>query len=125
LEKLSTIFSKSGKKKVAYPDTNCRTFSIIISMVSRDIRESEIEQGAFWVSVAKDTVVATINANNPVKDIIYSKGVTRAQLEDIFTHIYNDRTYKTWGQLVGNESISNERIGFLGRYHFIKNVHEN
>ena len=59
--------------------------TVDIGMVSRDIRDSEIDQGAFWVSVAKDTVVATINANNPVKDIIYSQGVNRSQLEDIFT----------------------------------------
>jgi phosphate transport system substrate-binding protein len=84
--------------------------SVDIGMVSRDIRDSEISQGAFWVSVAKDTVVATMNANNPVKDILYSKGVNRSQLEDIFTQTYAERTIKTWGQLVGNESASNQRI---------------
>lgn len=81
-----------------------------IGMVSREIRDSEIEQGAFWVSVAKDTVVATMNADNPVKDIIYLQGVTRAQLEDVFTNTYNDRTIKTWGQFVGDESLNNQRI---------------
>lgn len=84
--------------------------TVDIGMVSRDIRDSEIKQGAFWVSVAKDTVVATINSNNPIKDLIYSQGVTRSQLEDIFTHTYNDRTLKTWGQLVGNNSLSDQRI---------------
>lgn len=84
--------------------------TVDIGMVSRDIRQSEIDQGAFWVSVARDTVVATMNANNPVKDIIYSKGVNRSQLEDIFTNAYNDRTIKTWGQLVGNASVSGQRI---------------
>ena len=84
--------------------------TVDIGMVSREIRDSEIEQGAFWVSVAKDTVVATMNANNPVKDIIYSQGVTQSQLENIFTNTYNARTIKTWGQLVGNASISDQRI---------------
>jgi len=84
--------------------------TVDIGMVSRDIRDSEISQGAFWVSVARDTVVATMNANNPVKNLIYSQGVTRAQLEDIFTHTYSDRTIKTWGQLVRNDSISDARI---------------
>ena len=84
--------------------------AVDIGMVSRNIRESEIEQGAFWVSVAKDTVVATINANNPVKNLIYLKGVKKSQLEDIFTNKYNDRTIKTWGQLIENESVNNQRI---------------
>jgi len=84
--------------------------TVDIGMVSREIRDSEIEQGAFWVSVAKDTVVATMNADNPVKDIIYSQGVTQSQLENIFTNTYNARTIKTWGQLVGNASISDQRI---------------
>jgi len=81
-----------------------------IGMVSREIRDSEIDQGAFWVSVAKDTVVATMNVNNPVKNQIYSLGVTRAQLEDIFTKKYEDRTIKTWGQLVGEPTLSTNRI---------------
>lgn len=77
-----------------------------IGMVSRDIRKEEISQGAFWVSVARDAVVATINENNPVKDIILSKGLTREQLEEIFI----SRGFKTWGQLVGNESITSNIV---------------
>jgi phosphate transport system substrate-binding protein len=55
-----------------------------VGMVSRAINSSEISQGAFWVSVAKDAVVATMNADNPVKNILLTRGVTKQQFKDIF-----------------------------------------
>jgi len=77
-----------------------------IGMVSREIYITEIEQGAFWVSVAKDAVVATINADNPVIDAILAKGVTKQQFKDIFI----TRSITTWGQLVGNENITDKIV---------------
>jgi ABC-type phosphate transport system substrate-binding protein len=55
-----------------------------IGMVSRDIYPSEIEQGAFWVSVCKDAVVATVNEDNPVLDELLLKGMTRQTFADIW-----------------------------------------
>jgi phosphate transport system substrate-binding protein len=69
-----------------------------IGMVSRDIRQEEIDKGAFGVSVAKDAVVCTINAENPVIDKLNARGVTREELEKIFI----TREIKTWGELVGD-----------------------
>jgi phosphate transport system substrate-binding protein len=77
-----------------------------IGMVSRAVNNSEISQGAFWVSVAKDAVIATMNANNPVKDILLVKGVTKQQFKDIFI----TGNISTWGQLVGNENITDKII---------------
>jgi len=77
-----------------------------IGMVSREIHQSEIDQGAFWVSVVKDAVVATINAKNPVIDTILSTGLTRQQFKDIFV----TGTIKTWGQLIGDERITQNII---------------
>jgi phosphate transport system substrate-binding protein len=77
-----------------------------IGMVSREINNTEIEQGAFWVSVVKDAVVATINSDNPVLEEILEKGVTKQQFKDIFI----TRNITTWGQLVGNESLSDDPI---------------
>jgi len=77
-----------------------------IGMVSREINQSEIQKGAFWVSVTKDAVVATINAENPVITTIMTTGITRQQ----FTEIFINRTIKTWGQLVGNASITDPII---------------
>ncbi|MEM0492550.1 MAG: PstS family phosphate ABC transporter substrate-binding protein [Candidatus Thermoplasmatota archaeon] len=73
-----------------------------IGMVSREIHDSEIEQGAFWVSVVKDAVVATINSQNPVVDIILSRGVTKEE----FKRIFIDRSVTTWGELVGDANIT-------------------
>ena len=75
---------------------------IDIGMVSREINQSEIQKGAFWVSVTKDAVVATINAENPVISIIMTTGITKQQFKDIFI----TRNITTWGQLVGNASIT-------------------
>jgi len=77
-----------------------------IGMVSRAVNNSEISQGAFWVSVAKDAVIATMNADNPVKDILLVKGVTKQQFKDIFI----TGNISTWGQLVGNENITDKII---------------
>lgn len=80
-----------------------------IGMVSREIHQSEIDQGAFWVSVVKDAVVATINADNPVIDTILSTGLTRQQFKDIFI----TGTIKTWGQLVGDENVTQNIIVYI------------
>lgn len=69
-----------------------------IGMVSREIYEEEIKQGIFWISVAKDAVVATINSKNPVIGEILTKGITKQQFIDIFI----TRNIKTWGQLIGD-----------------------
>lgn len=74
-----------------------------IGMVSREIYETEINQGVFWVSVVKDAVVPTINENNPVYETLRQTGVTRQQFEDIFI----TKKIKTWGQLVGDTTITN------------------
>jgi len=77
-----------------------------IGMVSRAVNNSEISQGAFWVSVAKDAVVATMNSENPVKNIILAKGVTKQQFKDIFI----TGNISTWGQLVGDANITDKII---------------
>jgi phosphate transport system substrate-binding protein len=77
-----------------------------IGMVSRAVDTSEISQGAFWISVAKDAVVATMNNNNPVKDIILARGVTKQQFKDIFI----TGNISTWGELVGDANITDKII---------------
>jgi len=77
-----------------------------IGMVSRAVNNSEIQQGAFWVSVAKDAVVATMNSDNPVKNIILSRGVTKQQFKDIFI----TGNISTWGQLVNDSNITDKII---------------
>ena len=76
-----------------------------IGMVSREIYQAEIDQGVFWVSVAKDAVVATINSENPVVDTLLEQGVTKQQFEGIFL----SREIQTWGELV-NSTEHDKRI---------------
>jgi phosphate transport system substrate-binding protein len=75
-----------------------------IGMVSREIYQVEIDQGVFWVSVAKDAVVATINSENPVVDALLEQGVTKQQLERIFI----SRELETWGEVIGNTAHSDQ-----------------
>ena len=71
--------------------------AVDIGMVSRPIFEAEIERGAFWVAAAKDAVVATANAENPVVEPLLARGITREVGEGIW--VTGDIT--TWGQVVG------------------------
>ncbi len=72
--------------------------AVDIGMVSRPVFDEEIQKGAFGVAVAKDAVLATVNAANPVLEQLLSQGITRATIEGIW--ITGNVT--TWGQAVGN-----------------------
>lgn len=78
------------------------TGAVDLGMVSREIYPEEIDKGAFWVSVTKDAVFPTINANNPVLEKIYQTGITRDKLIKIFI----TGQFTTWGQIVDSEEIS-------------------
>jgi phosphate transport system substrate-binding protein len=71
-----------------------------IGMVSREIYQEEINQGIFWVSVAIDAVVITINSNNPALSKILERGVTQEE----FIQIFITRKITTWQQLCNTSS---------------------
>jgi phosphate transport system substrate-binding protein len=71
-----------------------------IGMVSRKIHPSEIEKGAWWVSVVKDAVVPTLNAHNPYRSILNSRGISRQE----FIAICITGKIKTWGEVLGTEA---------------------
>ena len=70
--------------------------AVDIGMVSRPIFAGEIEKGAFWVAVAKDAVVATVNGQNPVLLELLDRGITRSTAEGIWI----SGEVGTWGQVV-------------------------
>jgi phosphate transport system substrate-binding protein len=72
-----------------------------IGMVSREVRPVEAAKGAIYVSVAKDAVVPTINADNPVREKLITRGVTREE----FVKVFITREIKTWGELVGDGEV--------------------
>ncbi len=80
-----------------------------IAMCSRPVREEEIQQGAFYLSVTKDAVIATINSENPVLHEINEQGLSKDDLEAVFM-----KKITHWGELVGKK-IENDHIIVLGR----------
>jgi phosphate transport system substrate-binding protein len=73
-----------------------------IGMVSREVYPEETEKGAFWVSVAKDAVFATINEGNPVREDLRKQGVSQEMLMGIFVR----GQITTWGQVVGRPEVT-------------------
>ena len=55
-----------------------------IAMVSRDVTPVEVEQGAWYLGVAKDAVVPTFNTQNPFAEIIIRQGLKQEHFEKIF-----------------------------------------
>jgi len=71
-----------------------------LGMVSREVKQEEIDKGAWYVAVSKDAVVPTINANNPYVNDILKRGLTNQE----FTDLWITGKIKTWGQLLNNGS---------------------
>jgi phosphate transport system substrate-binding protein len=76
--------------------------AVDIGMVSREIYPEEVDKGAFWVSVTKDAVLATINDRNPVQEELYAQGVSR----ETFVGIFVTGQITTWGQVVGKPEVT-------------------
>jgi len=73
-----------------------------IGMISRDITQQEVDQGAFYVAVTEGAVVATISDGNPVLNTILQHGLTKQMLFDIFVA----GNVTTWGQAVGMPDVT-------------------
>lgn len=73
-----------------------------LGMFSREISDVEKAKGVWWVSVTKDAVLPTINANSPVLDNVKECGITRQEFIDIFI----TRKIKTWDKWLGNKTLN-------------------
>jgi len=78
--------------------------AVDIGMISRAIKPEEESQGAYWVAVTKDAVLPIISADNPVKEQLQTKGITK----EVFGKIFVTQEIKTWGEVVGDPSITDE-----------------
>ena len=78
--------------------------AVDIGMISRSIKDEEAAQGIFWVSVTKDAVFPIIKAENPVAAQILEKGIT----QEIFAKIYITGEITTWGEVIGDPTITDE-----------------
>ena len=79
-----------------------------IAMMGRQPEPEEEEQGLFAVPMLIDTVVGTVNVENPVLDELQSNGLTREDLEAVFT-----KEVTNWGELV--DADVDEDIVVYGR----------
>ena len=64
-------------------------------MISREIKPAEVEMGAWFIAVARDAVVPTINPENPLYPEVQKRGMTREQLYKIFV----TREISKWNQV--------------------------
>lgn len=71
-----------------------------MGMFSKEISPEELAKGAWGIPVAKDAVVPTISSANPEIKDIKAKGMSRAELHDIFI----TGKITTWGQALGTSS---------------------
>jgi phosphate transport system substrate-binding protein len=77
--------------------------AVDIGMVSREIHQEEIAQGAWWVAVTMDAVVPTMNSDNPHLARVQAQGLSREMLEAIWMG-----QIKTWGEVVGDPAVTDE-----------------
>ena len=82
--------------------TDALSNMVDIGMVSREINSEEFKKGAFAIAVAKDAVVLTMSAQNPVIKDILAKGLKKEAANNIFV----TGKYKTWGQALGIKSAA-------------------
>ena len=66
-----------------------------IAMVSRELKPAEKEKGAFAYAVAKDAVVPTINATNPVYKELMQSGLTQEAAKGLW-----DGSIHSWGEVL-------------------------
>lgn len=73
-----------------------------IGMVSREVYPEEVKKGAFAIAVAKDAVVAVVNANNPAINDILAKGLKK----DAANNIWISGKCKSWSQAFSTKTAA-------------------
>jgi phosphate transport system substrate-binding protein len=76
--------------------------AVDIGMVSREVYPEEEQRGAYWLSVTKDAVFATISAENPLLEQLLQQGITADTLYDI----YISGAVTTWGQVANRPEVT-------------------
>jgi phosphate transport system substrate-binding protein len=72
-----------------------------VGMVSREITQEEVKQGAFYVPVVKDAVFPMMSDENPV----FQKGLSiKGMKKQTFIDLWIKGRDLTWGEIAGNDS---------------------
>lgn len=74
--------------------------AVDLGMLSRAIKDEEVNSGAWSMAVTKDAVIPVVNSNNPVGDQLRTKGLSQEGLRKIF--VTNEIT--TWGQAINSNA---------------------
>jgi phosphate transport system substrate-binding protein len=83
---------------------------IDLGMFSRGVTQAELDKGAWFIAVAKDAVLPTMNPSNPYADQLLKVGLTK----QAFSDIYITQTTKQWNQCQGLTG-SNAKINVYTR----------
>ncbi|MCX6235374.1 MAG: PstS family phosphate ABC transporter substrate-binding protein [Bacteroidetes bacterium] len=118
--------------------TDALSGMVDLGMISRGITQAEIDKGAWFIAVAKDAVVPTINSKNPYLEIILKHGITKQKFQDIFLtqvisdwNLYDDENLQAtrmnvftrsdacgaaqmWGEFLGKNQESLNGVGVFG-----------
>jgi len=73
--------------------TDALSEMVDLGMFSKEVSEEEIHKGAWYVAVAKDAVLATINEKNPIINDLKEKGLK----QNDFFEIFITGNYRKWG----------------------------
>lgn len=71
-----------------------------LGMYSKEVSPEERAKGAWYIAVAKDAVLPTINSANPVIKELKANGLTKQKFFDIFI----SGKITTWGEATGGSS---------------------
>ena len=77
--------------------TDALSGTVTLGMFSRAITPEERKRGVWWIAVAKDAVIPTINAENPLLAVLKTRGLRREE----FRRIYLSGEISNWNQLPG------------------------
>jgi phosphate transport system substrate-binding protein len=78
--------------------------AVEIGMVSREIKNEELSQGAFGIAVTRDAVFLGVNAQNPYLERLMAQGIS----VEILTKIFISGEVTNWGQVLNDPSITDE-----------------
>jgi phosphate transport system substrate-binding protein len=73
--------------------------AVDLGMISREINKIEIDKGVWWVSVAKDAVIPTLCQENPVRNELLKRGLTRNE----FAQIWITGKIRTWNAFASSK----------------------
>ncbi len=67
-----------------------------LGMFSREITPEEKNKGTWWVGLTIDAVIPSISSNNPYKEVLQKRGITKEEFRKIFV----EGTITHWNQLL-------------------------